>query len=112
MGNIFFKEVYILNLGIGVVAGVIYGLFIWYYGTSVDTELVQRYVENQEYIYINNWEGTDEDMKARIDEIKSMASVQYLSIMGGILTMVTSLMIAFIVGLLLRTQKNVVRQKR
>lgn len=111
-GKVFFKEVYVLNLGIGIVAGVIYGFFLWYYGSSVDTELVQRYIDSQEYIYLNNWEGTEEDMKEKIDAIKNLTSVPYLSIMGGILTAVTSIMIAFIVALLLRTEKNVVKQKK
>lgn len=110
-GNIFFKEVYILNLGVGTIAAIIYGAFIWYYGTCVDTELVQRYIDSQEYLYLNKWEGTPEDMLKKIEEVKSLASVPYLSIMGGVLTMITSVMSAFIVALLLRTQKNVVRQK-
>lgn len=111
-GNVFFKEVYILNLGVGVVAGVMYALFIWYYGSCVDTELVQRYIDAQEHIYINNWQGTTEDMNKKIEEIKNLTSVPYLSIWGGILTVVTSFMTSFIVALLLRTQKNVVRQKK
>ena len=78
----------------------------------MDTELVQRYIDSQEYIYLNNWEGTEEDMKEKIDAIKNLTSVPYLSIMGGILTAVTSIMIAFIVALLLRTEKNVVKQKK
>ena len=68
-GNVFFKEIYILNLGVGVVAGAIYGLFIWYYGTCVDTDLVQRYIDAQEHVYINNWQGTTEDMNKKIEEI-------------------------------------------
>lgn len=111
-GNIFFKEIYILNLGIGVVAAVIYALFVWYYGSCVDVEFLQRYIDAQEHIYLNNWQGTNEDMNMMIENIKTLTTVPYLSIMGGILTVVTSLIVAFIVAILLRTQKNVVRQKK
>ena len=51
-------------------------------------------------------------MNKKIEEIKNLTSVPYLSIWGGILTVVTSFMTSFIVALLLRTQKNVVRQKK
>ena len=47
-----------------------------------------------------------------IENIKTLTTVQYLSIMAGILTVVTTFMVAFIVAILLRTQKNVVRQKK
>ena len=47
-----------------------------------------------------------------IENIKTLTTVPYLSVMGGILTVVTSLIVAFIVAILLRTQKNVVRQKK
>ena len=110
--NIFFKEIYILNLGVGVVAAIIYALFVWYYGSCVDTEFLQRYIDAQEHIYLNNWNGTTEDMNMMIENIKTLTTVQYLSIMAGILTVVTTFMVAFIVAILLRTQKNVVRQKK
>ena len=106
------KEIYILNLGIGVVAAVIYALFVWYYGSCVDVEFLQRYIDAQEHIYLNNWQGTTEDMNMMIENIKTLTTVPYLSVMGGILTVVTSFIVAFIVAILLRTQKNVVRQKK
>ena len=85
---------------------------MWYYGSCVDVEFLQRYIDAQEHIYLNNWQGTTEDMNMMIENIKTLTTVPYLSVMGGILTVVTSLIVAFIVAILLRTQKNVVRQKK
>ncbi len=110
--KIFFKEVYILNIGIGIIAAMVYGIFLLFYGYRMDPEFVQRYYEAQEIIYRQNWAESSELLAEKLTQLKEMATTKYLSMMGFILTAVTSLILAFIVALFFRTQKNIVREKK
>jgi len=101
--QITFKEGYIVCLGLGVVASVIYGMFIYLYALRIDTEIITRSFEMQRNL---------EQNKILTDEqIRAMVKPQSLAMSAILLSAVLSLLWAMIVALILRTEKAEVRIK-
>lgn|SRR5574344_657729 len=106
--RIFFKELMLLNLGIGVIAAIVYGLFLLFYGNVIDTEFFSRCLDT----YINNMTNSEqpETQKAIVMEAYRRYQPLHWAAIGAFRTAVMGIMMAFIAALIFRTEKNVVKQ--
>ncbi len=101
--QLFFKEAYILCLGIGIVSAIIYALFIIFYAQSIDPDFSERYYQLQKSVLLNNNQTVNDD------ELTIMSSSKNLGIMAFVLLTVLSILFAMVVAIFMRTQKNRVR---
>lgn len=106
--RITFKEIFLLTVGIGCVAAVLYALYLWHYSAQFDTEFAQRYLEAESAKYNADEPG----YQSAMEQLKYMARPKYLAFMGGVYTVVTSFIIGFFVALVLKTEKSPIYQKR
>lgn len=107
--KVFFKELMLFGLGLGIVAALVYGLFLLFYGGVVDKEFAARCLEH----FIHGEQqgaGTDEEKAATIEVMRSYHLYTWAFI-GAFRTAVMSIMTAFLGALVFRTEKNVVKPK-
>lgn len=106
-GKVFFKELMLYGLGLGIVAGLVYGLFLLFYGSVVDEGFCDRCLAH----FINgemNGSGTDEEKEATVAVMRTY-KLRTWAFIGFFRTSVMSIMTAFIAALIFRTEKNVVK---
>lgn len=106
--RITFKEIFLLTVGIGCVAAIFYGLYLWHYSAQFDTEFPQRYLEAESAKYNADEPGYN----SAIEQLKYMARPKYLALMGAVYTVVTSFIIGFFVALVLKTEKSPIYKKK
>ncbi|MDR1005420.1 MAG: DUF4199 domain-containing protein [Bacteroidales bacterium] len=99
-----FKEGYIVCFGLGVVASVIYGIFIYVYAWKIDSGMQQRCYDVQRVLE-NNVNLTDE-------QVRFMTTPSSIAFSAIILSVVVSIIMAMVVALLLRTEKSEVIKKK
>lgn len=107
--RVFFKELMLYGLGLGIVAAVVYGLFLLFYGSVVDQGFTARCLEH----FIAGEQrgaGTDEEKAATIAVMRTY-KLRTWAFIGAFRTAVMAIMTAFVAALLFRTEKNVVRPK-
>jgi len=107
--KVFFKELMLYGLGLGVVAAAVYGLFLLFYGGVVDKEFPTRCLQH----FINgemNGSAPEEQKMATIEVMKAY-KLRTWAFIGFFRTAVMSIMSAFIAALVFRTEKNVVKKK-
>ncbi|MBO7490436.1 MAG: DUF4199 domain-containing protein [Bacteroidales bacterium] len=107
--KVFFKELMLFGLGLGIVAAVVYGLFILLYGSVIDHGFCDRCLNH----FINgemNGSGTDEEKAATIAVMRTY-KLRTWAFIGTFRTAVMSIMTAFVAALIFRTEKNIVKQK-
>ena len=109
-GKIYFKELMLLNLGTGVIAAVIYGLFLALYGNAFDGDFFNRCAET----YINNMAATDKPdvEKEKIMEAYRNYKTFHWAAIGAFRSAVMCIICAFIAALVFRTEQNVVKGRR
>ncbi|MBR6418335.1 MAG: DUF4199 domain-containing protein [Bacteroidales bacterium] len=108
-GKIFFKELMLYGLGLGIVAAAVYGLFLLFYGSVLDDGFCDRCLNH----FINgemNGSGTDEEKAATVEVMRTY-KLRTWAFIGFFRTSVMSIMTAFVAALLFRTEKNVVKKK-
>ena len=108
--KVFFKELMLYGLGLGIVAAVVYGLFLMLYGSVIDADFPHRcweqFVNNE-----RNGAGTPEEKEQTIAVMQTYTVVTW-ALIGAFLTAVMSIMTAFVMALVLRTENNIVRPKK
>ena len=107
--KVFFKELMLFGLGLGVVAAIVYGLFLLLYGGVIDKEFPARCLEHF-ILGEQRGTGTDEEKAATIEVMKTY-KLHTWAFIGTFRTAVMSIMTAFVAALVLRTEKNIVRTK-
>ena len=95
-----------LGLIIGVVASVVYGLWLWLYGGMIDTEYVGRCIEGR--LAMMDMEDKSFEAQQAIALTKAYTAGDWAFI-GGFRTAVMSILMAFLSAVLFRTEKNVRR---
>lgn len=109
-GKVFFKELMLYGLGLGIIAAVVYGLFLVFYGRVIDEAFCARclneFIKNEQ-----NGTGTPEEKAETIAVMKGY-TIYTWALIGVFYTAVMSIMTAFVGALLFRTEKNVVRPKK
>lgn len=108
-GKVFFKELMLYGLGLGIVAAAVYGLFLLLYGSVIDHGFCDRCLNH----FINgemNGSGTDEEKAATIEVMRTY-KLRTWAFIGFFRTSVMSIMTAFVSALLFRTEKNIVKNK-
>lgn len=107
--KVFFKELMLYGLGLGVLAAVLYGLFLLFYGGVVDKEFASRCLEH--FIHgEQNGSATPDEQAATIAVMRTY-TLRTWAFIGAFRTAVMSILTAFVAALLFRTEKNVVRPK-
>lgn len=96
--KITFKESYMVALGSGVVASIIYGIFLYVYAQYLDTELQQRCFDIQRSIK-SNAHLSDE-------QIMYMAKPSSIALSAIMLSSVVSILWALFIAILLRNEKG------
>ncbi len=107
--KVFFKELMLYGLGLGVVAAIVYGLFLMLYGGVIDTEFPERCM--QQFIENESQGNSTPEEKAQTIAVMRTYKLHTWALIGTFLTAVMSIMTAFIAALLFRTEKNIVRPK-
>lgn len=107
--KVFFKELMLFGLGLGIVAAVVYGLFLLLYGGVIDRDFPSRCLEHF-ILGEQQGSGTDEGKAATIEVMKSY-KLHTWAFIGAFRTAVMSIMTAFIAALVFRTEKNIVKTK-
>ena len=108
-GKVFFKELMLYGLGLGIVAAVVYGLFLLFYGSVVDDGFAARCLQHFEFGE-QNGAGTDEEKAATIAVMRTY-KLRTWAFIGAFRTAVMSILTAFVAALLFRTEKNKVKEK-
>ncbi|MDR1726281.1 MAG: DUF4199 domain-containing protein [Bacteroidales bacterium] len=99
-----FKEGYIVAFGTGVVASIIYGIFIMLYAWKIDPEIVNRSFDLQRSLETNRT-LTDE-------QIRYIVKPQYIAFSAIVFSTVLSILWALVVSIIMRTEKATVRTKQ
>ena len=108
--KVFFKELMLYGLGLGIVAAVVYGLFLLLYGAVIDEGFAARCLEH----FINGEQrgsGTDEEKAATIAVMRTYR-LRTWAFIGAFRTAVMSIMTAFVAALVFRTEKNIVKSDK
>lgn len=98
-----FKELMLYGLGLGVIAAILYGLYLLLYGSAIDTAFADRCLAHFTNGEING-AGTEEE-KAQTIEVFNTYKLHTWAFIGAFRTAVMSIMTAFIAALLFRTEK-------
>ncbi len=109
-GRVFFKELMLYGLLLGIVASVVYGLFLLFYGGVVDKGFAARCLEH----FIAGEQrgaGTDEEKAATIAVMRTYR-LHTWAFIGAFRTAVMSIMTAFVSALIFRTEKNIIKEKK
>lgn len=107
-GKVFFKELMLYGLGLGIVAAALYGLYLLLYGSVIDHGFCDRCLAH----FINgemNGAGTNEEKEATVAVMRTY-KLSTWAFIGFFRTAVMSIMTAFVAALLFRTEKNVVKE--
>ena len=107
-GKVTLKELMMLGLGIGVVSGVVYGLWTWLRCGVIDTTLVEHY--NQQRISMMKGAEEGADAKLAIEQVKHYGAGDWAFI-SGFRTVVMSVIVTFFSALVFRTEKAPVYQR-
>lgn len=106
-----FKESYLLNIGVGVIAGIIYSAFLWFYATYIDNDFCARYIDSQ-IIEYEKLTISDVEIVQRIDELKGFSTPTNLAFRAFMEISIISILFALIVSIFMRTEKAPIREKR
>ena len=107
--KVFFKELMLYGLGLGIVAAVVYGLFLLLYGGVIDRDFPARCLEH--FVHGEQQGSASEEQKAATIADMQTYKLHTWAFIGAFLTSVMSIMTAFIAALVFRTEKNIVRPK-
>lgn len=107
-GKVTLKELMLLGLGIGVVSGVVYGLWTWLRCGVIDSGLVEYY--NQQRIAVMEPAERSAEAKTAVEMVKKYTAGDWAFI-GGFRSAVMSIVITFFAALVFRTEKAPVREK-
>lgn len=97
-GKVTLKELLLLGIGMGIVAAVVYGLFVWFYSGVLYPDMPASYAE-----------------QFRTDETKpeqyaaALNPVWWAFFYGFLKTAVTSIIVVFFASIIFRTEKGEVR---
>ena len=109
-GKVFFKELMLYGLGLGVVAAIVYGLFLLFYGGVVDKGFTARCLD---HFIPGEMQGsaTEQDTESTIQIMRGY-KLHTWAFIGAFRTAVMAIMSAFVAALLFRTEKNIVKNKQ
>ena len=107
-GKVTLKELMLLELGIGLIAAIVYGLWIWLYSGSIAPDMVEVY---NRYRVAQIPEGDDVEQYRRAVDLTLQYTSGDWAFIAGFRTWVFSILPNFFIALLLRTEKAPVRSK-
>ena len=97
--KITFKESYIVGLGSGVIASIIYGMFLFVYSQYIDIDIQQRCFEIQRAVKTN--------VNLSDAQLMSMVKPSSIALSGIMLSSVLSILWSLIIAILLRNEQGV-----
>ena len=103
--KVFFKELMLFGLGLGIVAAITYGVFLLFYGGVVDKGFATRCLEH--FILGEQNGSASEEMKAETISVMRTYKLHTWAFIGTFRTAVMSIMTAFVAALVFRTEKNI-----
>lgn len=106
-----FKETYLLNFGIGIVAAIFYAAFLWLYASFIDTEFPSRFIEHQIEVF-QKLELTEIELAQKVSSLEKESLPGNLAFRAFAEISIISILFAMIVGIIMRTEKAPVREKK
>lgn len=103
--RIFFKELMLYGLLLGLVAAVVYGLFLIFYGGVVDKDFAGRCLEH--FIAGEQRGSATDSEKASTIAVMRTYRLHTWAFIGAFRTAVMAIMTAFVSALIFRTEKNI-----
>jgi hypothetical protein len=97
------KESYILGLGSGIVASIIYGMFLFVYAQYIDVDIQKRCFELQRAVKTN--------VNLNDEQLMSMVTPSSIAFSGIMLSSVISILWALVVSIFLRNEQGVLITK-
>lgn len=107
--KVYFKELMLFGLWVGVVAAIVYGIFLLFYGGVVDTEFANRCLDHFVHGEMNG-SASDEEKQATIAVMKTY-KLHTWAFIGAFRTAVMSIITAFTSALIFRTEQNKIKNK-
>ena len=101
-GKVTLKELMLLGLGIGVVSGVVYGLWTWLHCGVLDSGLTEHY--NDCRIAVMDDADTSAEARIAVEQVKKYTAGDWAFI-AAFRTAVMSVIITFFSALVFRTEK-------
>ena len=112
-GRIYLKELLILGMGIGAVAGVVYGLMLLFYGSIIDFDFVSRCIEMRvapiEKAIADGGSAEEMVQLKNALEVTKTYTLGDWAFIGGFRTAVMSIIITFFSAIIFKTEKNIRR---
>lgn len=104
-----FKELMLLGLGTGVVASVVYGLFLWLFCGVICPDVVQLYINQR----LSAMDPAETSAKAKVAvELTKAYTAGDWAFIGGFRLAVLSVLLAFVMALLLGGKRGTVVEKK
>lgn len=97
------KEAYIVALGCGIVAAVVYGMFLLLYSRYIDVDMPQRYFDIQRAV--------EQNAQHPDSTLREFTSSRYLAAMGMIFISILSVIEALVVAVIMKNEKATVVTK-
>jgi len=101
-GKVTLKELMLLGLGIGVVSGVLYGLWTWLHCGVLDSSMTEHY--NNCRIAVMDDPDTSAEARLAVEQVKKYTAGDWAFI-AAFRTAVMSVIITFFSALVFRTEK-------
>lgn len=101
-GKVTFKELMLLGLGIGLVSGVLYGLWTWLHCSLLDSGMTEHY--NQCRIAVMDDPDSSPEALMAVEQVKKYTAGDWAFI-AAFRTAVMSIIITFFSALIFRTEK-------
>lgn len=105
--NVSLKEMMMFNLGLGIVAAFVFGLFLIFYGNVLDSDFTVRCHAT----YVQNFMDSDPDEETKANVLAAYANYtsKHWASIGAFRTSVMAIIESFITALIFRTEKGQVR---
>lgn len=103
-GRITFKEAFLLSFGVGVIASIMYGMFLYIYASFIDMEFCNRCFDFHRSLS-SNANLSDE-------EIHFITKPSSIAFSGILLSTTVSILWAFIMSIMLRNEKAPIANKK
>lgn len=108
-GKVFFKELILMGIYLGVVASVVYGLFLVLYASVIDTDFISNCCQ----LYSNNVMNSEQPQEIIDNSIEAFRSYSAWTWggVGAFRSGVMTILVAFVMALVFKTEKQQVKVK-
>ena len=100
-----FKEIFLLNFGLGIIAAILYAAFLWLYASFIDVEFSCRFYDYQIEIYQKLGFSANE-LALKVESLDKECLPKNLAFRAFAEVSIVSILFALIVGIIMRIRKK------